>query len=71
VGAGVAALHMIVSMYKMISRSSARVLLIDHVDQLLLYRGLLPQVEAPFYAWFTPGGAIDPGETGSSNLIGV
>ncbi|MFF5210615.1 NUDIX hydrolase [Streptosporangium sp. NPDC000396] len=50
-------------MYKMIFRSSARVLLIDHLDRILLYRGLLLQVENPFYAWFTPGGAIDPGET--------
>ncbi|MER5325894.1 NUDIX domain-containing protein [Streptosporangium roseum] len=50
-------------MHKMISRSSARVLLVDHVDRLLLYRGLLLQVEDPFYAWFTPGGAVDPGET--------
>ncbi|MGV9777426.1 NUDIX domain-containing protein [Streptosporangium sp. NPDC003464] len=47
----------------MIARSSARVLLIDHVDRLLLYRGLLLQVEDPFCAWFTPGGAIDPEET--------
>ncbi|MBB6545911.1 NUDIX hydrolase [Nonomuraea rubra] len=46
-----------------ISRSTARVLLVDSVDRLLLYRGLLLQVEKPFYAWFTPGGAVDPGET--------
>ncbi|MFG6190876.1 NUDIX domain-containing protein [Nonomuraea sp. JJY05] len=50
-------------MDKMISRSTARVLLIDHLDRLLLYRGLLLQVESPFCAWFTPGGAVDPGET--------
>ncbi|MFG1689716.1 NUDIX hydrolase [Nonomuraea sp. NPDC049269] len=50
-------------MYKMISRSSARVLLIDRTGRILLYRGLLLQVEDPSYAWFTPGGAIDPGET--------
>ncbi|MEU4230095.1 NUDIX domain-containing protein [Nonomuraea sp. NPDC026600] len=46
-----------------IFRSTARVLLVDAVDRLLVYRGLLLQVEEPFYAWFTPGGAVDPGET--------
>ncbi|MFF3666332.1 NUDIX domain-containing protein [Microtetraspora malaysiensis] len=50
-------------MDKMISRPTARVLLIDHLDRLLLYRGLLLQVESPYYAWFTPGGGIEPGET--------
>lgn len=54
---------MIALMSKMIYRPSARVLLIDDVDRLLLYRGLLLQVEKPSYAWFTPGGGIDPGET--------
>jgi 8-oxo-dGTP pyrophosphatase MutT (NUDIX family) len=29
----------------------------------LVYRGLLLQVEDPFYAWFTPGGAVNPGES--------
>ncbi|MEU8143327.1 NUDIX domain-containing protein [Nonomuraea sp. NPDC048901] len=49
-------------MSETIFRSTARVLLVDAVDRLLVYRGLLLQVEEPFYAWFTPGGAVDPGE---------
>ncbi|MEV1173573.1 NUDIX domain-containing protein [Nonomuraea sp. NPDC049784] len=50
-------------MSEMIYRSTARVLLVDDVDRLLVYRGLLLQVEDPYYAWFTPGGAVDPGES--------
>jgi 8-oxo-dGTP pyrophosphatase MutT (NUDIX family) len=50
-------------MSEMIFRSTARVLLVDDFDRLLVYRGLLLQVEDPFYAWFTPGGAVDPGES--------
>ncbi|WP_043620991.1 NUDIX hydrolase [Nonomuraea candida] len=44
-------------------RASARVLLIDPAGRVLLYRGLLLQVENPPYAWFTPGGGVDPGES--------
>ncbi|WP_433442834.1 NUDIX hydrolase [Nonomuraea sp. CA-141351] len=50
-------------MSEMIYRATARVLLVDDVDRLLVYRGLLLQVEDPYYAWFTPGGAVDPGES--------
>ncbi|SEG99465.1 ADP-ribose pyrophosphatase YjhB, NUDIX family [Nonomuraea solani] len=46
-----------------ITRESARVLLIGADDRILLYRGLLLQVENPPYAWFTPGGGVDPGES--------
>ncbi|MFC5826665.1 NUDIX hydrolase, partial [Nonomuraea insulae] len=46
-----------------ISRATARVLLIDRADRILLYRGRLLQVENPPYAWFTPGGGVDPGES--------
>ncbi|MGW0801899.1 NUDIX hydrolase [Nonomuraea sp. NPDC002799] len=47
----------------LVSRATARVLVIDHLDRVLLYRGLLLQVAERPYAWFTPGGAVDPGET--------
>ncbi|MEV0307383.1 NUDIX hydrolase [Nonomuraea fuscirosea] len=50
-------------MSEVILRESARVLLIDRADRLLLYRGRLLQVEDPPYAWFTPGGGLDPGES--------
>ncbi|SDL35317.1 NUDIX hydrolase [Nonomuraea jiangxiensis] len=50
-------------MSEVISRTSARVLLIDPAARILLYRGRLLQVEAPRWAWFTPGGGVDPGET--------
>jgi 8-oxo-dGTP pyrophosphatase MutT (NUDIX family) len=54
---------MIAYMNEPVFRSTARVLLVDPVDRLLVYRGLLLQVEEPSYAWFTPGGAVDSGET--------
>src|SRR3954465_7945008 len=54
---------MITQMSEVIFHSTARVLVIDDFDRLLVYRGLLLQVEDPFYAWFTPGGAVDPGES--------
>ncbi|MEV0617216.1 NUDIX domain-containing protein [Nonomuraea sp. NPDC050404] len=47
----------------MIARETARVLLIDPADRVLLYRGRLVQVDDQPYAWFTPGGGIDPGES--------
>ncbi|GIH27746.1 DNA mismatch repair protein MutT [Acrocarpospora phusangensis] len=46
-----------------ILRTTARVLLADDSDRILVYRGLLLQIEDPFYAWFTPGGAVDEGES--------
>ncbi|TDD51015.1 NUDIX domain-containing protein [Nonomuraea terrae] len=47
----------------MIVRETARVLLVDAADRILLYRGLLLQREDTPYAWFTPGGGVDPGES--------
>jgi 8-oxo-dGTP pyrophosphatase MutT (NUDIX family) len=46
-----------------IARETARVLLIDPAGRVLLYRGRLVQVDGLPYAWFTPGGGIDPGES--------
>ncbi len=43
-------------------RTSARVVLLDEQDRVLLLRGHDPQTpEAPF--WFTVGGGVEPGET--------
>ncbi|MFC4016089.1 NUDIX hydrolase [Nonomuraea purpurea] len=50
-------------MNETISRSTARVLVVDRLGRILLYRGLVLQVEERPYAWFTPGGGIDPGES--------
>ncbi|MEU6781369.1 NUDIX domain-containing protein [Nonomuraea angiospora] len=50
-------------MSEVISRVSARVLLIDAAGRTLLYRGRFLQVEGLRYAWFTPGGGVDPGES--------
>jgi 8-oxo-dGTP pyrophosphatase MutT (NUDIX family) len=45
-----------------VRRESARVVLIDEHDRVLLFRGCDPdRPETTF--WFTPGGGIDPGET--------
>lgn len=43
-----------------VPRPSARILLLDAADRLLLFR-FDPADRAPF--WCTPGGAVDPGET--------
>ncbi len=45
-----------------ILRKSARVLLVDDRDRILLYRALR-SIKDPHYAWYTPGGGIQPGET--------
>ncbi|MFG2071731.1 NUDIX hydrolase [Nonomuraea maritima] len=45
-----------------IFRASARVLLVDNHDRILLYRAL-PSIQDPYHAWYTPGGGIEPGET--------
>ncbi|GAA3719081.1 NUDIX hydrolase [Nonomuraea antimicrobica] len=50
-------------MNEAISRETARVVLVDPADRVLLYRGRLLQVESRPYAWFTPGGGVDPGES--------
>ncbi|GAA2210629.1 NUDIX hydrolase [Nonomuraea monospora] len=46
-----------------ISLATARVLMVDPAGRVLLYRGRLLQVRDQPYAWFTPGGGIDPGES--------
>lgn len=43
-------------------RRTARVLLIDDRDRLLLFRDTDPGLEEAYW-WITPGGGIDPGET--------
>ncbi|GAA3002551.1 NUDIX hydrolase [Streptosporangium longisporum] len=42
-------------------RPSARILLVDGEDRILLYRGLR-MTDAAEHSWFTPGGGIDDGE---------
>ena len=44
-------------------RRSARVLLIDDADRILLFRGYLVRDDPSRWAWFTPGGGVDKGET--------
>ena len=44
-------------------RPTARVVLLDPADRLLLMRGRLPGSEPGRGAWFTVGGGIEPGET--------
>ncbi|WP_326829131.1 NUDIX domain-containing protein [Streptosporangium sp. NBC_01810] len=44
-----------------ILRPSARILLVDDKDRLLLYRGL-GLMKNPGYAWFTPGGGVKESE---------
>ncbi|MEV8636267.1 NUDIX domain-containing protein [Streptosporangium sp. NPDC051023] len=45
-----------------ILRPSARILLVDDRDRILLYRGLGLMRDSG-YAWFTPGGGVNDGET--------
>ncbi|MDA0366399.1 MAG: NUDIX domain-containing protein [Chloroflexi bacterium] len=42
-------------------RESARVLLIDTRDRLLLFRWVDPRLTIP-HVWITPGGGVEPGE---------
>ncbi len=45
------------------ARRSARVLLLDGADRLLLVRSALsPGTQGGGYAWFTPGGGVENGE---------
>jgi len=44
-------------------RRSARVLLIDDADRILLFGGYLVRDDPSRWAWFTPGGGVDKGET--------
>lgn len=45
-----------------IARPTARVLLVDSRDRILLYR-VPPSPDDPYGAWYTPGGGIEAGET--------
>jgi 8-oxo-dGTP pyrophosphatase MutT (NUDIX family) len=44
-------------------RQTARLLLVDAADRVLLMRGGDPQRPEAGTWWFTPGGGIEPGET--------
>lgn len=46
-----------------IARHSARVVLVDHRDRVLLFQGWDPHEPERGKWWFTPGGGLDPGET--------
>lgn len=53
---------MITGMPDAIVRPSARILLVDDRDRLLLYHGL-GLLKDSGHAWFTPGGGVNDGET--------
>lgn len=44
-------------------RPTARVLLLDRADRILLLKGRLPSAREGPGAWFTVGGGVEPGET--------
>lgn len=44
-------------------RPTARVLLLDRADRILLMKGRLPTAPERPGAWFTVGGGVEPGET--------
>lgn len=44
-------------------RLTARVLLLDSEDRILLMKGRLPRAPSAPGAWFTVGGGVEPGET--------
>jgi 8-oxo-dGTP pyrophosphatase MutT (NUDIX family) len=44
-------------------RLTARVLLLDRSDRILLMKGRLPSDRSAPGAWFTLGGGVEPGET--------
>lgn len=44
-------------------RPTARVLLLDAADRILLLKGRLPAARDRPGAWFTVGGGVEPGET--------
>lgn len=44
-------------------RVSARVVLLDHDNRVLLLRGTDPAGQAPGEFWFTSGGGVEPGES--------
>lgn len=45
----------------LIDRESARLLILDQTDRLLLFRATNDEEPGPF--WFTPGGGVEPGES--------
>lgn len=53
---------MITGMTEVTVRPSARILLVDDRDQLLLHR-VRGQIKNSDYAWITPGGGVNDGET--------
>lgn len=44
-------------------RPTARVLLLDSQDRILLLKGRMPAAKTGPGAWFTVGGGVEPGET--------
>ena len=52
------------------SRRTARVLLIDDRDRILLFADSDPGVPGSRW-WITPGGGIDPGESDASAAAGT
>jgi 8-oxo-dGTP pyrophosphatase MutT (NUDIX family) len=50
-------------------RCAARVLLVDAVGRLLLFRGSDPARPERGRWWFTPGGGLDPGETYAEGAV--
>ncbi len=44
-------------------RRSARVLLFNEADQILLIRFVAQREDGPFVFWVTPGGEVEPNET--------
>lgn len=46
----------------LVPRASARILLVDDRDRILLFRGGNPPPNNAEQWWFTPGGGIEPGE---------
>lgn len=57
------AISMIIFMPEVTFRPTARTLLVDDQDRLLLHRAVLIRTESPSYAWLAPGGGVNEGET--------
>lgn len=47
--------------YALVDRESARLLVLDQSDRLLLFRATNEEEPGPF--WFTPGGGVEAGES--------
>lgn len=52
-----------------VERRAARVLLVDAADRVLLLAGRDPADAAAGSWWLTPGGGLDPGETGAAAAV--